>query len=80
MMLFLTSAVIAAHTKILALNQNTPYNMLTETQAFSSSIVYNQVLPPKLWWSDDCSKVSIDGETIELEVFQSRIRKMFKTA
>jgi hypothetical protein len=54
--------------------------MLTETQGFVSSIVYNQVRPPKLWWSRDMCKVSVDGETLELDTFRSGIQRMIEDA
>jgi len=69
-----------AHEQILALGQNTVFNMLTEMQKFASSIAYRQVRPPRLWWSDDFHKVGIDGETLELDAFRSGIQQMFQAA
>jgi hypothetical protein len=54
--------------------------MLTETQKFVSCLVYSQVRPPRLWWSRDLSKVSIDGETLELDAFRLGIREMIQAA
>ena len=54
--------------------------MLTETQKFVSCLVYSQVRPPRLWWSRDLRKVSIDGETLELDAFRLGIREMIQAA
>jgi hypothetical protein len=54
--------------------------MLYETQQFVSSIVYRQVRPPRLWWSDDLTEVTVDGETLNLETFRSGIRLMLDKA
>ena len=49
-------------------------------QQFASAVVFGQVRPPKLFWSSDFSKVSIDGETLELAVFRSGIQRMLEEA
>jgi hypothetical protein len=54
--------------------------MLTGTQKVVSSIVYSQVRPPRLWWSVDFRKVTVDGETLELDTFRSGIQRMFRAA
>lgn len=54
--------------------------MLTGMQKFVSTIVYNQVRPPQLWWSDNFRKVSIDGETLELDAFRLGIQQMVQDA
>jgi hypothetical protein len=69
-----------AHEQILALGQNTVFNMLTDMQKFVSTIVFNQVCPPRLWWSDDFSKLGIDGKTLRLVNFRLGIRQMFQDA
>jgi hypothetical protein len=66
----------AAYDCFLALGQNTIFKMLTEMQKFTSSVVYGQVCPPKLWWSNDLCKVSVDGETLELDTFRLGIQQM----
>ena len=76
---FVTSATIAVHDQVLALGQHTVYNMLTEMQKFTSSIAFNQVLPLRLWWSDNYKKVSIDGETMILDTFRLGIQQLLQT-
>lgn len=54
--------------------------MLTQTQKFASSVVLSQVCPPKLMWSKEFDKVSVGGETLELDTFRSGIQNMLQTA
>lgn len=71
-------ATRVAYDQILELGQNTVFNMLTEMQAFVSSVAFKQVLPPKLFWSEDCREVSADGETLKLDSFRSGIQQMIR--
>jgi hypothetical protein len=54
--------------------------MLAGMQKVVSSMVYSQVCPPKLWWSDDLRKVTVDGKTLELDAFRSGIKTMLQDA
>jgi hypothetical protein len=56
------------------------FNMLTRIQKVMLSIVYSQVCPLRLWWSVNFRKVIVDGETLELDTFRSRIQQMFQAA
>jgi len=54
--------------------------MLTNTQSIVSTIVFNQVCPPRLWWSEDITQVCIDGETLALDAFRSGIKRLLEKA
>jgi hypothetical protein len=54
--------------------------MVFETQQFVSSLVYNQIRPPKVFWSDDYTKLTIDGETLVMDHFRSGIKEMLADA
>src|SRR5262245_20755295 len=71
-------SVIDVHYRILALGQNTVFNMLTETQQYVSSIVYGQLRPPRIWWSEDYESLTIDGETLHLNLFRPGLDQMFQ--
>jgi hypothetical protein len=60
------------------LGQNTVFNMLTDMQKVVSSIAYKQVLPPRLFWSEDYRQVSVDGETLKLDRFRLGIQQMIR--
>jgi hypothetical protein len=75
----LDSAVIAVHNSALALGQNTPFNALYELQQFASSLAFNQIRPPRLWWSESFDEVSVDGATLNLAKFRAGIDLLIKT-
>ena len=54
--------------------------MLTEMQQFTSSLVYNQVRPPKVVWSEDVQRVSVDGETLRVDKLRSGIQLALESA
>jgi hypothetical protein len=64
----------------LALGQNTVFNMLTETQQYVSSLVFNEVLPPLAFWSEDYTRLTIKGETLGMEQFRSTVQELFRMA
>jgi hypothetical protein len=72
----LFSAVIEVHESSLALGTNCVYNVLYELQQFTSSLSFNQIRTPKLFWSDGMDRVTISGETLVLATFRSGIQRL----
>lgn len=70
------SATIDVFEEVLQLGLNSPFNMVYEQQQYASSIVYNEVRPPRIFWDAGISKVSIEGETLDLVVFREGLQKI----
>jgi hypothetical protein len=47
-------------------------------QQFTSSLSFNHVRTPKLFWSDDLDRVTISGETLVLSQFRSGILRLLE--
>jgi hypothetical protein len=73
-----SSATIDVHEEALALGLNAPYNSIFELQQFTSSLSFNQIRTPKLFWSDTMDRVTISGETLVLSKFRSGIQDLIK--
>jgi hypothetical protein len=80
MLTTLNRSIIDAHKKYLTLGQPTAFNTIYETQQFVSAVSFNQVRPPKVWWSEDFTTLSVDGKTLILGKFRDGIRAAFKAA
>jgi len=74
------SATIDVHNEILALGQNTVFNMLYDNQQYTTSIIYRQPRPPQLWWSPDYKQVTIKGDLVDIDKVRSGIQEMLKEA
>ena len=41
-------------------------------------LVFEEVRPPKVWWLADFSKLSVNGQTLELKKYQDVLQKIYK--
>jgi hypothetical protein len=74
------SATVDIHNEILALGQNTVFNMLYDNQQYTASIIYHQPRPPQLWWSPDYKQVTIKEDLVDIDKVRSGIQEMLKEA
>jgi hypothetical protein len=74
------SATIDVHDEVLALGQNTIYNMLYDNQQYVASIIFREPRPPQLWWSPDYKKVTIKEHLVDLDKVRAGIQDMLKEA
>jgi hypothetical protein len=74
------SATIDVHDEILALGQNTVFNMLYDNQQYVASIIFRQPRPPQLWWSPDYKKVTVKEDLVDIDKVRSGIQEMLKEA
>jgi hypothetical protein len=70
--------VIQAHNDVIALGQNTLFNMLFDTQQFVASIILNQPHPPNIAWNADFTKISCSGSILETVRFRSGIQSIIE--
>ncbi|TFY57052.1 hypothetical protein EVJ58_g7263 [Rhodofomes roseus] len=54
----------------------TPWNSLRDHQRYASSLVLRQAAPAKIDWSDDMSKISCLGTTLELSRLRTGLQKI----
>ena len=75
-LLLIYSATIDVSKVVLQLGLNSPFNMVHKQQQYTSSIVYNEVWPPRIFWDAVISKVSMKGKALDLGVFWEGLQKI----
>lgn len=54
--------------------------MIHEYQQYTSSIVFKEVRPPRVFWDTAIQRVSIEGETLDTAIFREGLDKIITRA
>ena len=64
------------HDEILALGQNTAFNMIYETQQRVSAFAFNEIRTPLIHWSAERTRITIEGQTLDLDAWRAGLKLM----
>jgi hypothetical protein len=51
-----------------------PFRQLCDLSRFASSLVYNQIRPPRVCWNQEVTMMTVDGESFSLDSLRAGLR------
>ena len=72
------SAIDDVASTYLKLGLPSPFNTVTEMQGLASSIALQTVHPPRVAWNPTFTKLTIDGQILELDKLRSGLQTVYK--